>query len=231
MLKLINLNIKIKSQEKNLIENFNLEMESGKIYTLNGKNGSGKSSLLSAIMGHPNYEIVGGSMEIISATDPSKGRKIELNSVSSSVSSGIYMTMQQVPEIEGVTLIQLLHKALSKKSTDSKNECIGLGILDLNKKLLEYAERFNIDKSFITRDLNYKMSGGEKKQAELLHLLALKPQYVLIDEIDSGVDRESIEKIYQVIKFLQEEYGSSFLIVSHHTQVSDYVNVEGEYSL
>ena len=231
MLKLINLNIKIKGQEKNLIENFNLEMESGKIYTLNGKNGSGKSSLLSAIMGHPNYEIVGGSMEIVSSTDLSKGRKIELNSVSSSVSSGIYMTMQQVPEIEGVTLIQLLHKALSKKSTDDKNECIGLGILDLNKKLLEYAERFNIDKSFITRDLNYKMSGGEKKQAELLHLLALKPQYVLIDEIDSGVDRESIEKIYQVIKFLQEEHGSSFLIVSHHTQVRDYVDVQGEYSL
>ena len=231
MLKLINLNIKIKGQEKNLIENFNLEMESGKIYTLNGKNGSGKSSLLSAIMGHPNYEIVGGSMEIISATDPSKGRKIELNSVSSSVSSGIYMTMQQVPEIEGVTLIQLLHKALSKKSTDSKNECIGLGILDLNKKLLEYAERFNIDKSFITRDLNYKMSGGEKKQAELLHLLALKPQYVLIDEIDSGVDRESIEKIYQVIKFLQEEYGSSFLIVSHHTEVSSFVDVTKMYNI
>ncbi len=224
MLKINNLNIKIKSQDKNLIENFNLGMEAGKVYILNGKNGSGKSSLLSAVMGHPSYEVVSGDIS-------AKGVNLKLNDVSASVSAGIYMTMQQVPEIEGVTLIQLLHKALSKKNKDDKNECVGLGILDLNKKMLEYADRFNIDKSFITRDLNYKMSGGEKKQSELLHLLALKPKYILIDEIDSGVDRESIGKIYQVIKFLQEEYNSSFLIVSHHTQVSDYVNVDAEYNL
>ncbi len=271
MLEIKNLKIKIRRQAGDgiidnntdtiILNNINLSMEPGKVYVLNGRNGSGKSSLLSAIMGHPNYEIVEGEIFIsdnntLSNTENEDSNKnktniLKNNSVESSAAAGIYMTMQMVPEIEGVTLIQLLHKAINKrlilqsnnldeeKIKDTKNN-IGndkikkkneINILELNKKLIKYCEDFDTDKSFISRDLNYKMSGGEKKQAELLHLLTLKPKYILIDEIDSGVDRESIEKIYKVLKYLQEENNSSLLIVSHHTNVSDYLEVERTYTL
>ena len=251
MLEIKNLKIKIKNGDI-ILENINLIMESGKAYVLSGRNGSGKSSLLSAIMGHPNYEVAEGEMCIndkksLETKDDHKESeivntketiKIDNNSVISSANAGIYMTMQIVPEIEGVTLIQLLHKAVNKKSkiifnkdNEGQNNSNEINILDLNKQLIKYCEDFSIDKSFISRDLNYKMSGGEKKQAELLHLLALKPKYILIDEIDSGVDRESIEKIYKVLKYLQEENDSSLLIVSHHTNVNEYLNVEKTYTL
>ncbi len=256
MLEIKNLKIKIKGKSEDemlesfILENINLNMETGKAYVLDGRNGSGKSSLLSAIMGHPNYEIVAGEISIKKEsennsnnlkndTDKSNKDLIKNNSVEASAAAGIYMTMQIVPEIEGVTLIQLLHKSINKKQKlihkedknfeeQNKNE---INILELNKKLIKYCEDFDIDKSFISRDLNYKMSGGEKKQAELLHLLILKPKYILIDEIDSGVDRESIEKIYKVLKYLQKENNSSLLIVSHHTNVNDYLEVKRTYTL
>ena len=238
MLEIKNLKVKIKSQgnvedqDGVVLENINLSMESGKAYVLDGRNGSGKSSLLSAIMGHPNYEIVEG--EII-VTNNDESFSIKNNNVESSAAAGIYMTMQNVPEIEGVTLIQLLHKAVNKKQKRSNSSLeeqkSEMSILDLNKKLIKYCEDFDIDKSFISRDLNYKMSGGEKKQAELLHILALAPAYILVDEIDSGVDRESIEKIYKVLKYIQKENNSSLLIVSHHTNVQDYLEVEKIYTL
>lgn len=232
MLEIKNLKIKIKGKTENkveetfILENVSLIMEPGKVYVLDGRNGSGKSSLLSAIMGHPNYEIVEGEIVVKNNKEDKNNDEsflIKNNSVEESAAAGVYMTMQMVPEIEGVTLIQLLHKAINKRSPAN--------ILELNKKLIKYCEDFAIDKSFISRDLNYKMSGGEKKQAELLHLLILKPKYILIDEIDSGVDRESIEKIYKVLKYLQEENNSSLLIVSHHTNVNDYLEVERTYTL
>ena len=140
--------------------------------------------------------------------------------------------MKSVPEIEGVSLIQLLHKAISKQKYNNKNEGGSrsqMSILDLNKELNKYCEEFGIDKSFIQRDLNYKMSGGEKKQSELLHMLVLRPKYILLDEIDSGVDRESIDKIYQVVNYLKDTHGTGFIIVSHHTDVSIYTNVSKAY--
>ncbi len=238
MLEIKNLKVKIKGKSEDkvessfILENINLSMEAGKVYVLDGRNGSGKSSLLSAIMGHPNYEIVEG--EII-VTNNDESFSIKNNNVESSAAAGIYMTMQNVPEIEGVTLIQLLHKAVNKKQKRSNSSLeeqkSEMNILDLNKKLIKYCEDFDIDKSFISRDLNYKMSGGEKKQAELLHILALAPAYILVDEIDSGVDRESIEKIYKVLKYIQKENNSSLLIVSHHTKVGDYLEVEKTYTL
>lgn len=214
MLKIKNLSFKIKNKDTVLLNKVNLEIEDGKAYTLAGKNGSGKSSLLSAIMGHPSYEIVEGEIEI-------DGKSIEINNVESSVRAGLYMAMQLVPEIEGVTMVQLLHKAVNKK--ESKN------IIELNKELNMYCEQFNIDKAYIGRDLNYKMSGGEKKQSELLHILALKPKYILIDEIDSGVDKESIDKIFKVLNYMIENNNSSLLIISHHTDVGQYIDIEKGY--
>ena len=197
MLKIENVTVKTKGDTEasdiTLLNDVCMDVGEGEAIVLNGKNGSGKSSLLSAIMGHPNYQISEGRLTV-------NNIKINLNNTLASAQAGIYITMQSVPEIEGVSLIQLLHKAINKQEYNNQNKSrTQMGILDLNKELNGYCEEFGIDKSFIQRDLNYKMSGGEKKQCELLHMLALRPKYVLLDEIDSGVDRESIDKIYNVV--------------------------------
>ncbi len=230
MLELQNITVKIKDGET-VLTDVCMEVGAGEVVVLNGRNGSGKSSLLSAIMGHPNYEISNGDIIVDNVM-------IKNNDTLASAQAGLYITMQSVPEIEGVSLIQLLHKAITKQIYNSKNKDNDqsksrsqMSILDLNKELNKYAEEFGIDKSFIQRDLNYKMSGGEKKQCELLHMLALRPKYILLDEIDSGVDRESIDKIYKVVNFMIENFYTGFIIVSHHTEVSEYTKVSTVYNI
>ena len=232
MLKIENVTVRTKGDNETnditLLNNVCMEVGTGEVIVLNGKNGSGKSSLLSAIMGHPNYQISEGDIVV-------DGINLKINDTISSAQAGLYITMQSVPEIEGISLIQLLHKAITKQkyNRENKNENnksrSQMSILDLNKEMNGYCEEFGIDKSFIQRDLNYKMSGGEKKQCELLHMLALRPKYVLLDEIDSGVDRDSIDKIYQVINYLKNNYNTGFIIVSHHTDVSKYTTVSTVY--
>lgn len=229
MLKIENVTVKTKGDTEasdiTLLNDVCMDVGEGEAIVLNGKNGSGKSSLLSAIMGHPNYQISEGSLTV-------NNIKINLNNTLASAQAGIYITMQSVPEIEGVSLIQLLHKAINKQEYNNQNKSrTQMGILDLNKELNGYCEEFGIDKSFIQRDLNYKMSGGEKKQCELLHMLALRPKYVLLDEIDSGVDRESIDKIYNVVNYMITNFLTGFIIVSHHTDVSKYTTVSAVYDI
>ena len=229
MLKIENVTVKTKGDTEasdiTLLNDVCMDVGEGEAIVLNGKNGSGKSSLLSAIMGHPNYQISEGSLTV-------NNIKINLNNTLASAQAGIYITMQSVPEIEGVSLIQLLHKAINKQEYNNQNKIRSqMGILDLNKELNGYCEEFGIDKSFIQRDLNYKMSGGEKKQCELLHMLALRPKYVLLDEIDSGVDRESIDKIYNVVNYMITNFLTGFIIVSHHTDVSKYTTVSAVYDI
>ena len=229
MLKIENVTVKTKGDTEasdiTLLNDVCMDVGEGEAIVLNGKNGSGKSSLLSAIMGHPNYQISEGRLTV-------NNIKINLNNTLASAQAGIYITMQSVPEIEGVSLIQLLHKAINKQEYNNQNKSrTQMGILDLNKELNGYCEEFGIDKSFIQRDLNYKMSGGEKKQCELLHMLALRPKYVLLDEIDSGVDRESIDKIYNVVNYMITNFLTGFIIVSHHTDVSKYTTVSAVYDI
>ena len=223
MLKIENVTVRTKGDNEandiTLLNDACMEVGEGEIIVLNGKNGSGKSSLLSAIMGHPNYNISEGDIMVDNI-------KLKINDTLSSAQAGLYITMQSAPEIEGVSLIQLLHKAVSKQKDRPQ-----MSILDLHKEMNRYCEEFGIDKSFIQRDLNYKMSGGEKKQSELLHLLTLRPKYVLLDEIDSGVDRDSINKIYQVINYLKNNYNTGFIIVSHHTDVAKYTTVSAVYNI
>lgn len=214
-----NLKVNLLEGDKEIVKDANLELDSGEVIAITGENGSGKSSLLSAIFKHPNYEIVKGEI-ILDAENITNLKTFEIAKL------GLYLSLQHVPEIEGVNLLQFLYR--SYKNVNEENN---LGVLEFNKNLEAFCDKYEISKEFLKRDLNVGFSGGEKKQAEMLHIFALMPKFVFMDEIDSGVDREAIKKVFKIINDFKNEKGTAFCIISHRENLEDLIKIDRVYEM
>lgn len=222
-IKIENLKIKIIGQEKEIISNASFDLKEGEIISITGENGSGKSSLLSAIFKHPNYEILGGKISL-----EKDGEGINLTDLKTFEISkqGLYLSLQHVPEIEGVNLLQFLFR--SYKNVDEKNT---LSVLDFNKEIIAFCKKYKIEEDFLKRDLNVGFSGGEKKQAEMLHLFAMKPKFVFMDEIDSGVDKDAIKKVFKIMNDFNKDFGTAFCIISHREDLEKLIKIDRVYEM
>jgi Fe-S cluster assembly ATP-binding protein len=222
-LKIQNLKIKIVGNGEEIISDATFDLQKGEIVSITGENGSGKSSLLSAIFKHPNYEIVDGKIIL-----EKENENIDLTNLKTFeiAKNGLYLSLQHVPEIEGVNLLQFLYR--SYKNVDENNN---LSVIDFNKEILDFCKKYSIDEEFLKRDLNIGFSGGEKKQAEMLHLFALKPKFVFMDEIDSGVDKAAIKKVFKIINDFNKNYETAFCIISHREDIADLVKIDKHFEM
>jgi Fe-S cluster assembly ATP-binding protein len=222
-LKIQNLKIKIVGNGEEIISDATFDLKKGEIVSITGENGSGKSSLLSAIFKHPNYEIVDGKIIL-----EKENENIDLTNLKTFeiAKNGLYLSLQHVPEIEGVNLLQFLYR--SYKNVDENNN---LSVIDFNKEILDFCKKYSIDEEFLKRDLNIGFSGGEKKQAEMLHLFALKPKFVFMDEIDSGVDNAAIKKVFKIINDFNKNYETAFCIISHREDIADLVKIDKHFEM
>ncbi|MBI2046061.1 MAG: Fe-S cluster assembly ATPase SufC [Parcubacteria group bacterium] len=199
-------NITVSASGKSVVSGVNMEIKPGEIHILMGQNGSGKSSLVNAVMGHPRYTLVSGEMllggrNIIGMSPDEKGR------------AGLFLSLQQLPEIHGVTLISFLHKA-HQHIAGAK-----MPVLDFYSYAEKITEKLGFDVSLLKRQVNVGMSGGEKKQSEIIQLAVLKPAFAFLDEIDSGVDKDAIVRIYSAIQTLAKENGTGFLLITHYDAI------------
>lgn len=183
----------------------------GEIHVLMGPNGSGKSSLLNAVMGHPKYRIGGGKILL-------DNEEITQLSTEKKARAGIFLSLQHLPEIPGITLTNFLYRAYRAQKGDS-----GGSPLDFFKIMEARANEFGIDPAFLKKELNSGLSGGEKKLSEILQLLALEPRFALLDEIDSGVDVDALKKVFAIISAMKDR-GVGFLLVSHHPNLLKHVS-------
>lgn len=215
MLKINNLNVNLEEME--LIKEANLEISSGELILIEGENGSGKSSLMRGIFKYPGYKISSGQIIIDNEDITNAG-------VEAMAKIGMYLGLQNVPEIEGISTLSLLYKAYK-----NINENNNLSAKDFKDSLIKECEMFGLDTDLLTRDLNVGFSGGEKKQADLIHILALKPKYIFLDEPDSGVDKVAIEKVYKVIEHMRS-IGSAVALISHSKEV-EKLNINRIYKI
>ena len=228
MLKIENLTVSVNN--KQILKDFSLDIEDGKIVGLMGPNGTGKSTICKVIMGDPNYIVESGTIKY-------NGEDLLSLPVNERSKRGIYLVSQNPIEIEGVTNAEMLRSALECRTGEKIN------FFEFNKKVTAICNELNIPASFIHRGVNEGMSGGEKKKNELLHLYILSPKLILLDELDSGLDVDALKDLASSLKSYMKE-DISILIITHHISIleylkPDYVHVlsngsiikSGDYSL
>lgn len=210
MLKIENLSVSIGNKE--ILKDFNLEIEDGKIVALMGPNGIGKSTICKVIMGDNNYTVTNGSItyngeDLLALDTVDRSRK------------GIFLVNQNPIEIEGVSNADMLRCALEDRTGEH------VSFFEFNKKVTAICKKLDIPASFIHRGINEGMSGGEKKKNELLHLYILEPKLILLDELDSGLDVDSLKILATNLKeYLNPEV--SILIITHHISILEYLKPE-----
>lgn len=199
--------LKVKVEDKVILDNINLSFKAEENYIMFGPNGSGKTTFINAIMGIPQYEVVSGKIVFM-------GEDITEKGVDERSKLGISVGFQHPPEITGVKLADVLKLCLGKDPKDAFSE--------EEKKMVE---AFKLTE-FLNRDIHVDFSGGERKRAEILQMMFIKPKLLLLDEPDSGVDVESLKLIAGEIQRYVEDTGSSALIVTHKGDILEHIRAK-----
>lgn len=204
-------NLEVSTDNKIILKDFNLIINDGEIHTIMGPNGVGKSTLSRVIMGDPNYKVLNGEMTF-------NGDNLMVLSTDERAKKGIFLAMQYPMEIEGVSNQDFLRTAIG--SVNNKR----IGLYDFILKCEKGAEELSMNKDLIHRSLNVGFSGGEKKKNEVLQIKLLTPKFIILDELDSGLDVDSLRIVGENIKKYKEENpNTSILIITHHPKILEYL--------
>lgn len=211
MLEIKNINCSITDSDLNILKGLSLKIKEGETHVIMGPNGTGKSTLAKAIMGHYKYNITKGDIKI-------DGESILKLSVDERAKKGLYLCMQDPTVIEGVSNSEFLRTALSSKTGEKVN--LYSFITDMEKAMKEV----ELDSNMLHRSLNMGFSGGEKKKNEILGLKVLKPKYIILDEIDSGLDVDSLRIVCENINdYMKNNKEASLLIITHYPRILEYL--------
>ncbi len=209
ILKIENLEAGVK--DKSILKGVNLEVSKGDIQVIMGPNGSGKSTLAEVLMGSFEYSILSGSI-IFNSQDIVNKKPYERAQL------GLFLAFQYPVEVPGVNFGVFLHSAY--KTTTGEN----ISIFEFILKLKKESKKLGIDETFLSRNLNEGLSGGEKKRMEILQIAILKPKLAILDEIDSGLDIDALRFVTDSINILNKE-GITFLIITHQKKILDKVDI------
>ncbi|WP_394171775.1 Fe-S cluster assembly ATPase SufC [Guptibacillus hwajinpoensis] len=208
-LKIENLHVSIEGKE--ILKGLNLEINGGEIHAVMGPNGTGKSTLASAIMGHPKYEITEGSVFL----DNEDVLEME---VDERAKAGLFLAMQYPSEVSGVTNADFLRSAINARREEGDEISLMKFIKKLDKKMAE----LDMGEEFAQRYLNEGFSGGEKKRNEILQLMMLEPKIAVLDEIDSGLDIDALKVVSKGVNAMRsEDFGC--LIITHYQRLLNYI--------
>lgn len=208
-------NLCVAVDDKLILKGVNLEVKQGEIHALMGPNGSGKSTLAYALMGHPKYEIMEGSVSI-------DGVSILELEPDARARMGLFLAFQYPVTIPGVKVADFLRHAVSNVRSPDRKEGEGLiPMRDFRKELKSRMEELGIEPEFARRYLNDGFSGGEKKRMEILQLAMLRPKFAILDETDSGLDSDAVRFVSEAISRLSGP-DMAIVIITHHERLLEF---------
>lgn len=196
----------VKVQDKTILKNLSLTVKSGELHALMGPNGAGKSTLGNVLMGHPNYEVLSGSIKI---------DNIELVNLNPEerARAGLFLAYQNPIAVQGVKLSTFIRTAYNQLHPDEK-----IPISKFYESMKEHLRKVGLNESFMSRSVNDGFSGGERKRFEILQMVMLRPKFVVLDEIDSGLDVDALKLVAQEIRdYFNKDVG--FLIITHYQRI------------
>ncbi len=201
----------VEIEGKEILKGVNLTINTGEIHAIMGPNGTGKSTLASAIMGHPKYEVTSGSVLL-------DGEDVLEMEVDERAKAGLFLAMQYPSEITGVTNADFMRSAVNARREEGDEISLMKFIRELDSKM----DLLEMDQDMATRYLNEGFSGGEKKRNEILQLMMLNPKFAVLDEIDSGLDIDALKIVSKGINEMRGE-GFGCLIITHYQRLLDYI--------
>ncbi|MDO4292250.1 MAG: Fe-S cluster assembly ATPase SufC [Eubacteriales bacterium] len=205
-------------EDTEILHGVGLEINRGETHVLMGPNGAGKSTLGYAIMGSPRYEINQGRILF-------DGKDITEEPADKRARAGIFLSFQNPLEVPGITLGNFLRNALEQRTGER------IRPWEFRKQLKKTMEVLQMDPSYADRDLNVGFSGGEKKKAEILQLLMLKPELAILDETDSGLDVDAVRTVSRGIEEFQKDEKGALLIITHSTRILESLRVDATHVL
>ncbi len=215
MLEIRNLHAKV--DDVQVLKGLNLTVKSGEVHAIMGPNGGGKSTLAKVLAGHPEYEVIDGS---INYEVNLKTKSIVELSADERSKLGIFLAFQYPVEIPGVPNLEFLRAAFNSL-------CKYQGIEEMNTdRFLAFVHEkmamLNIDESFLDRELNVDLSGGEKKRNEILQMAVLSPRLSVLDEIDSGLDVDSLKIVSDGVNKLRSA-DNAFVLITHYQRLLNHI--------
>lgn len=204
--------LRVAVDETEIIKGLNLTVNSGEVHAIMGPNGTGKSTLAGALLGHPRYRVTGGEVlldgeDMLSWKTDERARR------------GLFLAMQYPVEIPGVTNANFLRAALNARRGPGHE----MPVLQFTRELHAKMDALGIDPAFSERYVNEGFSGGEKKRNEILQLSVLQPRIAILDEIDSGLDIDALRIVADGVNQAVAG-GLGAILITHYKRLLDYVH-------
>jgi len=210
-------NLHAQTGEQKILQGLDLTMEAGKVYALMGPNGSGKSSLCKILAGHPDYQVTEGQ---ISYEYHRRYHNLLKMDATTRARNGVFLAYQQPIEISGLNNRVFLHNAMNAIVTHHGGDT--LSEEEFDRVVQDKTAQIEMNEQYLNRGLNVDFSGGERKRNEILQMLLLQPRCVLLDEIDSGLDVDSLRIVAENINKMRSSQ-NTFLIVTHYPRILELV--------
>src|SRR6188474_29810 len=204
-------NLRVAVADQEIVRGLTLTVPKGEVHAIMGPNGSGKSTLAKVLAGHPDYQVLAGSVtmdgeDILSLAPDERARR------------GLFLAFQYPNEIPGVTIANFLRAAVQARLPEGEE----LEATDYYAKLYEKMDLLEIDRSFTSRAVNEGFSGGEKKRCEILQMAMLEPRYAVLDETDSGLDIDALKVVANGVNSLRGP-NLGVLLITHYQRLLNYI--------
>lgn len=198
-------------ENKEILKGFGIDVKGGEVHAIMGPNGTGKSTLAAALMGHPKYEVTSGEATFM-------GEDLFEMEVDERARAGLFLAMQYPSEVSGVTNADFIRSAMNADRSEDDQ----VSLMQFIRKIDDKMNTLEIDQSFQHRYLNEGFSGGEKKRNEILQLLMLEPKIAILDEIDSGLDIDALKVVAKGIENMRnDDFGC--MIITHYQRLLNYI--------